>query len=183
MAGILVGGASRRMGRAKGLLPAPGGEPLVLRAARLTSELGLETVLVGERSEYASVPLPRLPDDPAGVGPLGGLSALLAFARERRALALACDMPFVTRADLEALLAAPAAAVVAPRRGTRWEPLCAVYEPARVLPVVRRRLEAGQRSLQGLLDALDARVVELEDAHLDDWDTPRDVAGHPRSAS
>lgn len=174
VAGIFVGGASRRMGRPKGLLAAPDAETLVARWQRLFGELGIEHVLVGRRPEYASIPLAQLADDPPGEGPLGGLAALLAWAGSRRAIVVACDMPFVTREDVEALIAAPAADVVAPRRGDRWEPLCAIYDPA-VLPVLRRRLADGQRSLQGLLDALGTRAVELPPKHLDDWDTPEDI--------
>jgi molybdopterin-guanine dinucleotide biosynthesis protein A len=178
--GIFVGGASRRMGRPKGLVSTGDGRTLIERARALFDELGMPVVLVGRRPEYTTVELPQLHDDPPGVGPLGGLAALLTWAGERRALALACDMPFVERADLEVLLAAPPSPNVAPRRDGRWEPLCARYEPRAVLPVLRRELALGRRSLQGLLDAAEAREVALPPAHLDDWDSPEDVE---RSAS
>jgi molybdopterin-guanine dinucleotide biosynthesis protein A len=161
-------------GRPKGLLSAPDGRTLLERwRSLLGDELGLEVVLVGRRAEYASVDLPQLADDPPGVGPLGGLAALLAHAGARRAVAVACDMPFVSAGDLERLLAAGRSA--APRRDGRWEPLCAVYDPTTALPVVRRRLAAGRRSLQGLLDELRPVEVPLPPRHLDDWDRPEDV--------
>lgn len=181
LAGIFVGGASTRMGgRAKGLLER-GGSTLVDRWRATFDALGIEHVLVGRRAEYASVPLAALPDDPPGVGPIGGLAALLAAAGDRRALAVACDMPFVTRQDVEALLAAPRAPAVAPRRDGRWEPLCALYNAPMALPVVRARIAAGHLSLQGLLNALGAREIEIDGAHLADWDSPQDL--DERSAS
>lgn len=175
LAGIFVGGASSRMGGApKGLLRA-GEVTLVDRWRAIFDELGVEQVLVGRRPEYASVPLRAIEDEPPGVGPIGGLAALLREAGERRALAVACDMPFVAREDVLALMEAPRAAVVAPRRAGRWEPLCAIYAPE-VLSIARARIEAGQTSLQGLLEAAGAVEIELPSAHLEDWDSPQDRA-------
>ncbi len=165
------------MGCPKGLLRTDGGQTLVARWSALLAELGIEHVLVGVRSEYAALGLPAIPDAPPGIGPLGGLAALLTAAGERRALALACDMPFVTRADLEALLAAPSAPVVAPRRNGRWEPLCARYDAPRVLPLVERRIVATEHALQALLDEAGAEPVLLADTHLHDWDSPDDLPG------
>ncbi|HJL17904.1 MAG TPA: molybdenum cofactor guanylyltransferase [Sandaracinaceae bacterium LLY-WYZ-13_1] len=175
VAGVFVGGASRRMGgRPKGLLPAEDGTPLVERWRRLLAgELGLEVALVGRHPAYAHVDLPQLTDEPPGIGPLGGLAALLRHAGERRALAVACDMPFVDARDVETLLCAGPSA--APRRDGRWEPLCAVYDPASARPLVDARIAAGRHSLQGLLDALAPAEVELPSRHLDDWDRPEDL--------
>ena len=96
--GVFVGGRSSRMGgQPKGLLSVPGGdEPLVLHALRAGVHAGLSAAwLVGDLAAYdapvhvaqAAWPrylLGRLTDDPPGVGPLGGLRALLAAASEHR---------------------------------------------------------------------------------------------------
>ncbi|HEU4533063.1 MAG TPA: NTP transferase domain-containing protein, partial [Polyangiaceae bacterium] len=92
LVGLFVGGRSTRMGgRPKGLLPTPDGAgPIVLRSARLVASLGWPLVLVGEASAYRAV-LPgvkAIDDAPAGVGPLGGLGALLAEAGAGPAIAL-----------------------------------------------------------------------------------------------
>jgi molybdopterin-guanine dinucleotide biosynthesis protein A len=189
IAGVFVGGAGRRMGGvAKGLLEAPGGrETLLDRWCRLLGEAGVDVVLVGRHPAYASharaAALEVLDDDPPGVGPLGGLVALLRRAGDGtrggdgRALAFACDMPFVSEALVARLLAAPQAPAVAPRSGSKWEPLCARYDAGRILPHALRHLAAGKHSLQGVLD--DAGAVELplgpgEAQQLRDWDTPED---------
>lgn len=183
LVGLFVGGQSKRMGgRPKGLLAAPDGAgPIVLRSARLVASLGWSLVLVGEASAYRAV-LPELAsidDAPGGVGPLGGLGALLVEAGARPAIALGCDMPRVERADLERLASfEPEAAVCAAKRdeGAPWEPLFARYDPNRVLPLVREAVGRGELSLQKLLHRAGARRVPLTSAAtVDDWDEPGDV--------
>jgi len=183
--GIFVGGKSRRMGsRPKGLLLAPEGEhPLLSILLEAGEAAGLECVLVGDATAYAELApaVPRLADDPAGHGPLGGLRALLLHAGDAPALAVACDMPHV---GVEALVqlrdAASDAPVVAPRRGedAPWEPLFARYDAPRVLLAVEDALAADRRSLQALFRSLEVAELPLTPAVLDalrDWDTPEDV--------
>ncbi len=179
VAGIFVGGSGSRMGGvAKGLLVAPGGGSLVDRWRALLGDLGVRAVLVGEHPAYSGVALEALADEPRGIGPLGGLVALLRCAGPGRALALACDMPFVSRGLVEHLLAfAPSAPVVAPRKDGLWEPLCAAYDAAAVLPIAIERAAQGARSLQGLLEQARAVELPLDDARfaeLRDWDHPDD---------
>jgi molybdenum cofactor guanylyltransferase len=180
LAGVFVGGRGSRMGGVpKGLLRGPDGATLVDRWRALLDEVGAETVLVGRAQAYDSSDLPVIDDEPPGIGPLGGLVGLLRRAGERPVLALACDMPFVSRALVEALLAAPAhAAIVAPRRNGLWEPLCARYDGVRVLPVASRRAASAEHSLQRLLNDVGAVELELPPGgwdELTDWDTPEDV--------
>jgi molybdenum cofactor guanylyltransferase len=180
IAGILVGGAGSRMGgRAKGMMPGPDGRPIARRLVDTFAEAGVnEVLLVGLRPEYASLGLEAIADEPGGIGPLGGLAALLRHAGPRRALAVACDMPFVSRGLVERLALAPRAPVVAPRIAGRWEPLFARYDATLALPVALRRIQAGQYALQGLLDEAVAVAFALRDGEeeqIRDWDAPEDV--------
>jgi molybdopterin-guanine dinucleotide biosynthesis protein A len=187
--GVFVGGRSRRMGRPKGLLPAPDtGEALLLRLLRLAREIGLTPVLVGDATPYHALApeVLRLADQPVGIGPLGGLSALLAHAEDHSVLAVACDMPFLS-APLLARLATTGgpAAVVAPRSApdAPLEPLCALYDATRVRPVLAAALSQGERSFQRLLRRLEVEELSLspeESAQLRDWDTPQDLLGSSR---
>src|SRR5262245_26639960 len=119
LAGIFVGGASRRMGgRPKGLLLAPSGETIVARWKRMFDALGVPSLLVGRHEAYTSLGIECLDDEPPGTGPIGGLVALLSRARGRRVIAVACDMPFVSERLLEKLAFYPArACALAPKRG------------------------------------------------------------------
>jgi molybdopterin-guanine dinucleotide biosynthesis protein A len=180
LAGIFVGGAGTRMGGvAKGLMRTADGRTIIERWRGVLERLGLGIVLVGAGKDYSGLGIEVLGDDPPGIGPLGGLVALLRRAAGQQALALACDMPFVSGALVERLLTASQhAPIVAPRRHGRWEPLCARYDAARVLAPALSRARTSDHSLQGLLH--EAGAVELslsrhEADQLHDWDTPGDI--------
>lgn len=183
--GIFVGGRGRRMGgRAKADLRAPGSdERLVDRLVRIAGDAGIECVVVGSHPEATPLPagVARVADQPPGIGPLGGLVALLRFAPTRPVIAVACDMPFVTAALVERLARDPRdAAVLAPREPAahKWQPLFARYDAARVLPVLERAVSEDMRSFQRLFARLDVTEFEVEDAEralLHDWDTPEDI--------
>jgi molybdopterin-guanine dinucleotide biosynthesis protein A len=184
VAGIFVGGGSTRMGgRPKGMLRAPSGETLVGRWKGIFTALAIPCVLVGERAKeaYAATGLEVLADERANgeLGPLGGLLALLAYAGERNAIAVACDMPFVSLELVRKLASAPAhARAIAARRDGRWEPLFARYDAAAVLPTALAHATARRGSLQALLDAVKADELTMsadEHAELRDWDTPEDA--------
>lgn len=162
------------MGRPKGLLVGPDGRTLVARARAVLEDAGAVVVLVGRRAAYEGLGIEVLEDAVEDGGPLAGLVSLLEHAGARRALVLACDMPFVTGDDVRALLHAEGA-IAAPRRDGRWEPLCAAYAPS-VLGIAQRRLAEGRRSMQGLLKEVGATEVALDPAHLVDWDSPEDVS-------
>jgi molybdenum cofactor guanylyltransferase len=187
VAGIFVGGESRRMGgRPKGLLVVPPreqqpGETIVERWHRMFGALGIASVLVGRREPYATLGIAGIDDDPPGIGPLGGLLALLRHARGGIAITVACDMPFVSEKLLKRLVGYSShAPAVAPTRGAMWEPLFARYTGPRPLEVATTYAESGGRSLHGVLDQLGAQPFPLSDTELEelrDWDDPSDQVG------
>src|SRR5688500_14334428 len=137
--GVLAGGRGLRMGgRDKSRLPAPDtGEALAARIVRLGAGLGFDCTLVGGEPLPG---VPRLTDDPPGIGPIGGLCALLEHAGSRPALAVACDLPHVSQALLARLASeAPGALVLCPRDPAtgKWQPLFARYDALHVLPAFR----------------------------------------------
>jgi len=184
LAGIFVGGQSRRMGGLpKGLLRLSSGETVVDRWRSLLEGVGVDSVLVGSVADYA--PRVMLADAFPGTGPLGGLVSLLRHAEltgRARVLAVGCDMPHIPPALVMKLRDAPAAAAVAPRRDERWEPMLARYDVSRALPVATARATRRELSMQGLLDELSAAELALtanESFALDDWDTLTDVKRRP----
>ncbi len=182
-AGILIGGRATRMGRVKGLIEIKSGTTILDHLVAITRQVGLTPVLLGAcRETEARYPeLPRLDDAAPGVGPIGGLLALLRAAEQAGSpsvILLGCDLPHLTVKILDQLLAAPPAPLVAARKDGRWQPLCARYEVAACLPVVERLVRDGRHALQAVCDA--ARAAELplsteDHAALVDWDSPEDV--------
>lgn len=180
IAGILVGGRALRMGgRPKGLLRVESGETLVERWLRLFERVGLRCYVVGRSAAYAESRCEMLNDASIGEGPIGGLIALLERAAPGRAIAVACDMPYVSQGMIERLVSVESAApVVAPRRQGLWEPWFARYDTRRVLPIAKERALRGEMSLQGLLGEVGACELTLRDGEaglLDDWDCPEDI--------
>jgi molybdenum cofactor guanylyltransferase len=138
---VLAGGASRRMGRDKATL-AVGGVELASLALAVAARVA----------------------DP-GRGPLAALAAALGALDADHVLVLAGDHPGLRvelLAHLVALAGRAEAEAVACRRGSRLEPLVAVYRRAPALALARSRLAdpAGDRSLTGLLAGLRTLVVE-----------------------
>lgn len=154
------------------------GEPLLVRAVRVTREAGLEPVLVGDATPYeAQVPeVPRLADAPIP-GPLGGLRALVELAP--CVLVLAVDMPYVDAETLRALAEHPSEADVLLAKRERWEPLLSRWRSAPTREALDRLAARGERSLQALVAASRAHVFELDPWRLDDWDRPEDVTTSP----
>lgn len=185
--GIFVGGAGKRMGGvAKGLLKVPlGDETLVTRLLRICADSAPDAVvyLVGQAPSYATLGLVQLADEPREVGPIGGLRSFLLRARAdgaRRALALACDLPFIDQAMLRLLSAPLDSAARVPIVAGRFQPLAATYAPIPVLAALDRALAANQHALMKVLAELgtDIERLEVDGQHaltLRDWDTPDDI--------
>ena len=188
--GIFAGGAGRRMGGIdKGGLKVPGSSESILEHhAGLAFKLHLPCVLLGARPAW-QLQLPQcstLADNPSGVGPLGGLHALLRAAQGTTAIALACDMPYINLEVLTLLCEQPKGpAIVAPKDPStgKWQPLFARYEADQVLPALRNALDAGQHSFQTLFASIDVQELTLPSAlhaRLRDWDRPEDMQGDTR---
>ncbi len=184
--GFFVGGRGTRLGGiVKGNLRAPNGQRLLERLVGTCRQaLGdVPLVLVGDATEHADLGLLSIPDAPAGVGPLGGLRALLLHAGARgatHALALATDLPSLGTGLVERLAReAPGAELLAPREGAVFHVLAARWKTS-ALGAVEETLATGDRSLQRVAARLGvgAAALELDDrelAELRDWDTKEDV--------
>jgi molybdenum cofactor guanylyltransferase len=185
--GLFVGGQGTRMGGvAKGLLRTPDGtETLIARLLRQCARAAPDATLylVGEATPYAALSLPQLEDAPAGVGPIGGLRALLLRAHaddSELALALACDLPFLDETVISSLILPLAFAARVPFVEGRLQPLAAAYAPAATLEAVDRSLALRKHALMSVLDLLSSGLERVQfDADrarlLLDWDTPEDV--------
>jgi molybdopterin-guanine dinucleotide biosynthesis protein A len=128
------GGATRFGGRPKGL-EMVGGERILDRLARvMTDALGEPPLLVANAPDAAAwrPDLRTVSDSQPGFGALGGIYTAVLNA-PAPVVCVAWDMPFVSKALLEALAEGLASYdAVLPESGGRRgiEPLCAAYGPA-----------------------------------------------------
>jgi molybdenum cofactor guanylyltransferase len=190
-AAVLAGGASRRMGRDKATL-AVGGVELAAAVLDAAARVAGPVALVAPEGHPARRLASLVVTDP-GEGPLAALAAALAALEAGHVLVLAGDHPGL-RVELLAHLVglAPRGEAVACRRGPRLEPLVAVYRRVPALAEAKVRLAgpAGDRSLTGLLAALDTVVVEEpawraldpDGRSFVDLDDPDDLAAWDRGA-
>ena len=179
IAGVLIGGQSRRMGTCKALLPYQGTALVdcVVSAARTVAD---DVILLGnaELSTPGSMGLLRLADEPNSGGPLAGLVPLLEHAGDRWAMLIACDMPLIQSGILRRLLdgrdaTVDAVAFQVSNGGDESFPCCALFHP-RVIRAARTEL-AQSRGLQALLARVRCRVLRTDagEAHcLRSFNTP-----------
>lgn len=176
---VLAGGAARRLGGEKAGRELAGRS--LLSRALDTARTSCDDVwlLGGERSLEAPG-VPRLADDPRFAGPLAGLAAGLAAARQPWSLLLACDQPFVDPGVIGALAARAAAhpdvlaIVLEDEHGL--QPFCGLYNRWLLTVLDQPRSD---HSLRGLLAGVPHLAVPVADEAgrrcLVDVDTPADL--------
>ena len=164
---MLVGGRSRRMGSDKCGLEIEG-RTLLQRVVDALGAVVDEVLVVSAPGralpEFESaVPLRHVADPYEGGGPLVGIVAGLEAATAPVALIVACDLPELQPALLRLLaqLASEGARLVVPLHEGEPQLLCGAWR-REALPVVRARLEAGDRAVADLLEALDAELLPPE---------------------
>lgn len=175
------------MGQPKALIGLDG-ETLIARTVRVAAAAVDEVALVGEppfELPPALADLPRIPDRPAGIGPIGGLAGLLNARPGRWCLLLACDMPRLSSELLKQMLglADPALcdavvpACTAPDARLQLHPCCAAYHAA-ISSRIAETIALRRYGMVELLDGLRVARLPLNDPSLlDNWNTPDDIKG------
>lgn len=173
---VLCGGASRRMGTDKALLPFHG-RPLVAHvASRVAEATGTPPVLVGPVERFNTLGFEVVAEPEPGLGPLGGIDAVLGLRRADRNLVVACDMPAIEPAFLRQLLAEAcdgAVDALIPRANGRLHPLCAVWRPS-AAPVVASALADRQLRVHDVIKLLKINTFDANPVYLANANTPED---------
>ena len=168
---LLVGGASRRFGSPKALARFRG-EVLGERAHRVLEDAFGRVLVVGKAGDDLGLPFDVVDDGSEVRAPIVGLVAALRDAETDVCVVLPTDMPLVS-ADLLRRLADEVEGVDAavPQSG----PLPGAYRKS-ALPVLERRIAAGELTLYRALEELSVRVVEMDEDELRNVNTPADLA-------
>lgn len=142
------------------------GQPLLDRQLDLLRQLQPQELLLSGRNgvNYDSAKARLVMDEVPHAGPMAALATLLRGIKTTHLLVLAVDMPLMTVAMLQSLIAGsdPRRGCV-PRNGKNWEPLAAVY-PKTILPLIRQHQLQGQHAMQQLIDraVLNDMVIPLQ---------------------
>jgi molybdopterin-guanine dinucleotide biosynthesis protein A len=160
---------------------------MTVLVTRLVQQLGEaqchHVVLVGDNAAYSDLGMPCVADAVVGRGPIAGLLGLAYYAKQRDAafvLALACDMPNVRAGLLRRLMVEHLDMDALVPQREMWEPLCARYRVAAIIPRLEELLQANRARMMDLLDALGPTCMPLplnpcDNEELTDWDSPLDL--------
>jgi molybdenum cofactor guanylyltransferase len=160
---ILAGGKSTRMGADKAFV-ALDGRTLLARALDLARSVTDEVRIVGDAAKFAAF-APVVEDVFPGCGPLGGIHAALRSSQTELNLILAVDVPFVSFALLQFLIARAHnsdATVTVPRTREGWQPLCALYR-REFANAAESALRTGCYKIDALFDPVRTQVIGDED--------------------
>lgn len=189
---ILAGGASKRMGKDKALLPVKG-VPMIKRVVDVALKISSEVIIVtnGRRSSknisnVIGDGVTIIEDEERGWGPLMGILTGCKKARAEYVAVVPCDAPFLNPKVLSELFkrAEGHDAAIPLWPNGFLEPLHSVYKREAVLKVVEELIKKGSRSIVHLIESLkDVIYVPIEELKLIDEklltffnvNTPRDL--------
>ena len=190
---LLSGGASRRMGRDKALLPHPAGGCWLDHSLRQLAALGAPLTLLSGHDSHLSrasqlaaslaVPLELLHEPSPPQGPLIALGRLMRHHPNQLLLLCPVDMPALDLATLRQLLLAASSTdssqpslIHVAHDGSQAQPLLGLY-PAdgRHRRSLKASLAAGERSLQRWLALVGSQAVPLRAGPLLNANRPGDL--------
>lgn len=169
---VLAGGLSTRMGRDKALLPYQG-KTMLEQVAAVVHEVVGNVAVIGAPELYGDLVQPIYPDKIPGCGPIGGIYTALSVSAADWNLVVACDMPAVSAAALQALMQPEAdggkdCVMAAGPEGP--EPLCALYH-RRCLAALDRAIRDKRFKMRDLVPELKAELRAVEPAALANLNT------------
>lgn len=178
---ILAGGKSTRMGSDKSQLVYDGIETQELKMAKLCASLGLESHI--SKGSYFSEEniegVPVIKDRLTDMGPFGAIVSAFMHDPDSAWLVLACDLPFINKDSLSALLARRYSSGVATAFKAQErpfpEPLITIYEP-RAYGRFLEFMSLGYSCPRKVIINSDVRVLGLEDTSvIENVNTPEDL--------
>lgn len=175
--GILAGGRGSRLGGLDKAWLRRDGVPQVQRlAARLGPEV--DEVLVSANRDpaaYAGLGLVAVADRIAGLGPLGGLDALVHASSGERLLTVPVDVVNINDCLLRRLAACGAQGAYAVDDDGP-QPLVALWPLATLRPAVIAAIERGDLAVHALQARLGMAALRLEGVRFGNLNTPQDLA-------
>ena len=182
---VLSGGASRRMGSDKALLPHPQGGVWLSQLVQHLRALSLPVVVVSRHASHQQLlegwsGVEFLVEKPSGLGPLHAFGQLLTVGSQQPLLVTPVDMPLLTPDLLNVLIQAwqknPQQAVVADD-GERLQPLLGIYPPGDPFAMaLRDQLDQGDLRWLRWLERIPYRSVQFPADQLRNFNGRSDLA-------
>jgi molybdopterin-guanine dinucleotide biosynthesis protein A len=179
---VLTGGRSSRMGQDKAALRVGGRTQLEHAMALLAPRVARAFVSVrkDQRADPLRAGFEQIEDSREDLGPIAGILAAQERFPDSAWLVLACDLPLLDAATLEALMRARAperlATAFRSSHDRLPEPLCAVYEPAS-RAALAAYVARGRQCPRKFLMGADVHLVEEPNPRaLDNANTPEEYA-------
>jgi len=157
---VLVGGASRRMGRPKHELMLEG-ETLLARVVRVARAVAGKVLLLGPADRNGGLDVPAMADEMPGRGPLAALYTGLLHTPTEFNLILSCDLPFLKPRLLRYLMRTAlecGADVTLPVTPDGYQPLAAIYRRG-VRHAARRSLLNSRNKIKSCFSGISVRAV------------------------
>lgn len=158
---ILTGGASRRMGRDKAMLPYKGTTMLQYLINKYSAAFGSVAVSVNKSGRFPFTGALEVVDRYPDLGPLNGLVSGFAETEEDMIFMtgtdLPCGEPKLVEKLLELMGDADACVICQGKKG--FEPLFALYRRS-CYEKAEKSLAQGKKAIREMLDAVNVRYVE-----------------------
>ena len=166
-AAIFCGGKSSRMGKPKASIILPSGVTLIEHVHNVLKQLCKKVVLVGhgEGIPDSLKHLKRIPDNYQGLGPIGGLEALLCSGLDSEYLISPCDLYKATPEIFSLLINSEIKLPAILNNKGRIEPLLGRC-PSSLLPLVREHIVRRQLAMNDLLKKVSAVSIDVPEKHL-----------------
>lgn len=164
---ILAGGKNSRMGSDKGMLEVEG-KKIVERTIEVMKSLVQEVIIISNGTNYDKLGYTVYKDIIKDAGPMGGIHAALQFSKTDKILVVSCDMPFISKEILSAILReSNKGEIIIPEHDGMLEPLCAIYSKP-CSGKLEELLKEGKWRMQDSLKYFKVKQVNFPDHELPD---------------
>jgi len=175
---VLAGGKSTRMGTDKGLLNYHGQAQRDFLRTQMQEVLDSKSeVFLSVRADQNIKDTPVITDKFIGLGPFGAICSAFMHNPNVAYLVVATDLPFVNEEVLKLLISkrnpTKIATAIKGKSKPFMEPLVTIWEP-KAYPVLLSYLAQGYSCPRKVLINSDVEIVEIDDAFIQNVNTPDD---------